>query len=81
MDFDAMKKKSPYPRANIRNPWMGLNGQICEKPAYWCRLHEVWLSEEDVVQKKCLAKPTVDMISTRRCNSLERKTENPFLRR
>lgn len=58
---------------------MGLNGVICENPAYWCRMHEVWLSETDVARKKCKARLTYDMLSTRRCNCLERKIENPFI--
>lgn len=79
MDFTELKKKNPMPKADFRNPWMGLNGEICEEPAYWCRMHEVWLSEADVAQKKCHAKLTYDMLATRRCNCLERKNENPFL--
>ena len=52
---------------------MGLDGVICKDPVYWCRLHEVWLSEADVERKKCFAKPTYDMIGTRRCNCIERR--------
>lgn len=74
MDFAEWKKRSPMPKADTRNPRMGLNGVVCEHPAYWCRLHEVWLSEEDVERKRCRAKPTYDMIATRRCNCLERKS-------
>jgi hypothetical protein len=79
MDFQLYKKKFG-PKADIRNPWMGLDGKICENPAYWCRMHEVWLSEEDVAKKRCLAKLTYDMISYRRCHNLERKEKNPFVR-
>lgn len=76
MDFVEWKKRKPMPRADTRNPWMGLNGVVCKKPAYWCRLHEVWLSEEDVERKRCRAKPTYDMIATRRCNCLEHKSQD-----
>ena len=73
MDFAELKKRNPWPKADTRNPWMGLHGKVCENPVYWCRFHEVWLSEEDAAKKKCLAKPTFDMISVRRCNCIEDK--------
>lgn len=79
MDFAELKRKNTWPKADTRNPWMGLDGQNCKNPVYWCRLHEVWLSESDVAQKKCLARLTYDMIATRKCNCLERKQSNPFL--
>lgn len=41
-----------YQKADSRNPRMGLNNRICKSPKYWCRLHEVWLSEEDVKRKQ-----------------------------
>lgn len=78
MDFAERKRKSPYPKADYHNPWMGMDGKICEKPAYWCRMHEVWLSEEDVVKKRCAARLSYDMIATNRCNCLEEKKANPF---
>ena len=62
-----------YKKADQRNPYMGLNNKICENPVYWCRLHQVWLSEEDVKKKKCLNKLTFDMISTYRCGNLVKK--------
>lgn len=80
MYFSKMKQNSPWPKADTRNPWMGLNGVVCKDPAYWCRMHEVWLSEEDVARKKCLARLTYDMIATRKCNCIERKHRNPFLK-
>lgn len=80
MDFSELKKKEKHPRADSRNPWMGLEGKICEKPAYWCRRHEVWLSEEDVERKHCRARLTADMMMTRPCTCLEKKTENPILK-
>lgn len=80
MDFAEWKKKKCAVKADRRNPWMGLNGVVCENPAYWCRLHEVWLSEDDVASKKCLSRATYDMIGTRRCNNIE-KRENPFIRK
>lgn len=79
MDFAEWKQKHVKIKADTRNPWMGLNGEICDNPAYWCRLHEVWLSEEDVANKKCLSRLTPDMIATRRCNCLEHKEKNPFI--
>lgn len=60
-------------KADSRNPQMGLDNEICEKPKYWCRLHQVWLSEEDADRKHCKCKPTLDLISTRRCSNLEKK--------
>lgn len=79
MDFQELKKKNIYPTANSRDPWMGLDGVVCEKPAYWCRLHEVWLSEDDVAKKRCLNKMTYDMLGVYRCKCLERREKNPFL--
>lgn len=70
-----------FPKADTRNPWMGLDGKICNAPAYWCRMHEVWLSVEDVQRKKCLAKLTYNMLATYKCNCLERKHRNPFIYR
>lgn len=52
---------------------MGLNNKVCTSPKYWCRLHEVWLSEEDVKRKKCREKLTFDMLSTYKCRCLEKK--------
>lgn len=40
-----------YQKADHRNPKMGLDNQICNNPKYWCRLHQVWLSEADVEKK------------------------------
>lgn len=62
-----------YLTANTKNPYMGLNNKICKNPTYWCRLHQVWLSEEDVKRKKCKNKPTFDMIGFHRCGCLERR--------
>ena len=81
MDFAEQKKKYQFPKADTRNPWMGLYGKNCKSPVYWCRMHEVWLSEEDVVKKKCFCKPTFDMISTYRCKCIEIKKDNPFVER
>ena len=79
MDFTTMKRNRGFPKADTKNPWMGLNGVICENPAYWCRLHEVWLSEADVEKKHCLSRLTYDMIGTCRCNCIEPKPlRNPF---
>lgn len=62
-----------YLVADKRNPFMGLNNKICENPAYWCRLHQVWLSENDVNRKNCKRKPDFDMIGAHLCKNLERK--------
>ncbi len=61
-----------YLKANSRNPWMGLDNNICISPKYWCRLHEVYLSDDDVKRKKCKEKKTFDMISTYTCGCLEK---------
>lgn len=60
-----------YLTANAKNPYMGLDNKICKNPTYWCRLHQVWLSDEDVKRKKCKNKPTFDMIGVHRCGCLE----------
>ena len=41
MDFNKWKEKHKPHRASFKNPWMGINGDICKDPVYWCRLHEV----------------------------------------
>lgn len=53
-----------YRKADARNPHMGLNNRICRNPEYWCKLHQVWLSENDVAKKQCKHKPTFDMMGT-----------------
>lgn len=62
-----------YKVADERNPKMGLHNKICKNPIYWCRLHRVWLSREDVIKKHCVKKPTFDMIGTKVCGNLEKK--------
>ena len=62
-----------YKIANARNPNMGLNNKPCKNPKYWCRLHQVWLSEEDVKIKKCKCKPDMYMIENRQCTNLVEK--------
>lgn len=62
-----------YKIADARNPNMGLNNRICKNPKYWCRLHQVWLSEKDVIHKQCKNKPTFDMIGSVHCACLIRK--------
>lgn len=69
-----------WARADNRNPFMGIGNKICENPKYWCRLHEVWLSEEDAANKKCFCKPTFDLISVRKCGCIEVKERNPFVK-
>ena len=79
MDFRDYKSRQTH-KADCKNPWMGLDGQICKNPAYWCRLHEVWLSQSDVEKKKCNSKMTFDMLSVRKSNCLEKKENNPFIK-
>lgn len=71
-------KKYVMPKADARNPWMGLNGIVCTSPAYWCRLHEVWLSKDDVARKRCMARLTIDMRGTYRCFDIEERS-NPWV--
>ena len=73
--------KQIWIKADHRNPYMGINNTICKNHKYWCRLHEVWLSENDAINKKCFCKPTYDLISVRKCSCIEIKEHNPFLRR
>jgi hypothetical protein len=80
MDFQLWKNKNAKVKADHRNPWMGLDGVVCKDPVYWCRLHEIWLSENDVELKKCLARLRPDMLSTYKCKCLERKEKNPFVK-
>lgn len=60
-------------KADTRNPFMGLNNKVCEKPKYLCRLHQVWLSVDDVKRKRCANKPTWDMIGVRLCTNLSKR--------
>lgn len=64
-----------------KNRKMGLNNTICENPAYWCRLHKVWLSKEDTEKKTCLNKLTADMITTYRCHNLVNVEDFPMYER
>lgn len=50
--------------------YIGLYGKKIENPVFYCRSHEVFLTSEDVEAKKCLCKPTKDMISTQKCQWL-----------
>lgn len=54
---------------------IGLNNQICESRDYYCRSHRIYLSLADVERRRCLHKPTFDMISTNSCNWLEKVTK------
>lgn len=60
-----------YQIADRRNPFMELDNKICKNPVYWCRLHQVWLSDEDVKKKQC--KQTFDMVGTYRCGNLVKR--------
>ncbi len=61
-----------YKIADANNPRMGLGNKLCINPKYWCRSHQVWLSENDVKKKECFHKPTIDMISYEKCRCLEK---------
>lgn len=61
-----------YKIADQKHPFMGLDNKICKNPVYWCRLHQVWLSDEDVKKKQCKCKLTFDMVSTYCCGNLEK---------
>lgn len=50
--------------------YIGLDNKVCENPKYYCKIHLVYLSAEDVKRKKCMCKPTFDMIGTTTCKSL-----------
>lgn len=50
--------------------YLGLNNKPCCNPVYYCTSHQIYLSEEDIIFKKCLCKPSFDMISVNRCKSL-----------
>ncbi len=65
--------KIDYMVANKRNQFMGLNNKVCRNLKYWCRLHQVWLSENDVKRKRCRNKADFDMIGVHGCGNLERK--------
>lgn len=60
----------------VRPNYIGLSGEECLTPAFWCRLHQVWLSDKDVIKKKCLEKPTFDMIGTYTCHCIELKNKD-----
>ena len=50
--------------------YIGLYGKKIENPVFYCRSHEVFLASEDLEHKKCLCKPTKDMISAQKCQWL-----------
>lgn len=62
-----------YLKADHRNPHMGLDNKVCDNPKYWCRLHQVWLSEDDVKRKRCFERLTIDMIAYRKCSNIVEK--------
>lgn len=71
--------KQTWAKADFRNPCMGIENRICKNLKYWCRLHQVWLSEEDAVNRKCFCRPTYNLMFERKCNCIEIKEYNPFL--
>lgn len=74
-------KVMEYLKADQRVPNMGLENKICENPKYWCRKHQVWMSEEDVEKKGCKCKLSADMMSTKRCGNLEEKDYDAWLKK
>lgn len=62
-----------YKKAIKNKTFIGLHGKHCENPAYWCRLHEIYLSPDDVKKKRCRSRPTFDMIGTIVCGNLEKQ--------
>nr|DAQ28188.1 MAG TPA: hypothetical protein [Caudoviricetes sp.] len=60
-----------YKKAIKDRLYLGLNNKICKNPRYWCRLHEIYLSEDDVILKHCKCKQTFDMLGSYRCGNLE----------
>ena len=67
-------------KADACNPYMGLDNKICTSSKYWCRLHQVWLSEADTMKHQCFCKPTYGLRSMRQCSCIETKKYNPFLK-
>ena len=65
-------------KADARHPNMGINNKPCKDPKYWCRIHEFWLSEDDVQKKGCRAKMSADMMERRLCTSLEERDYKEF---
>lgn len=57
------------------HPDMGLENKICEFKDYFCTYHQVYLSTEDVRRKKCLNKPTFDMLGTYKCPHIRQVDE------
>lgn len=54
---------------------MGFDNEICEFRDYFCGLHRVYMSSVDVRRKKCLCKPTFDMIGTIVCPYIRKLEE------
>ena len=77
---DNFKVKKVYKTANAKNPNMGLDNKTCQDPVYWCRNHQVWLSEEDAARKckKCLS---YDMMNIKQCDNLEKKSYKLWLQK
>ncbi|MEY8518606.1 hypothetical protein AALC25_17245 [Lachnospiraceae bacterium 29-84] len=65
-----------YLMADQKHPFMGLDNKTCKNPRYWCRLHRIWLLEEDTGRKKCRCRWDFDMIGMHRCGNLEEKRGN-----
>ena len=59
-----------YMKADAKNPNMGLNNKPCKNPVYWCRLHQVYLSESDAEKQHCKNKQDFDMRGTHKCTNL-----------
>lgn len=70
-----------YTKADARHPRMGLDNKICIEPKYWCRNHQVWLSENDVQRRQCRQQMSHDMIGVSKCTNLEERDFDEWLRK
>lgn len=69
-----------YTKADARHPQMGLDNKICIEPKYWCRNHQVWLSEKDVQKRECKKQMSYDMMSVSECGNLEKRNYEDWLK-
>lgn len=53
------------------SPRMGMDNKLCIYPIAYCKSKRVYLSEEDISSKKCMEKPTFDMLGVQQCKWLE----------
>lgn len=53
------------------SPRMGMNNELCIYLVAYCKSKRVYLSEKDMTFKKCMEKPTFDMLGVQKCKWLE----------